>query len=106
VMFALYNAFQGIAMGGVSSGLTNLIFDYIPPEQRVGALAICPAVGGSVGFVTTLLFSALFARLQQSGLFGLPVYAQQLLSVACIPLGVVGVWYLHTQIAPKAQKCN
>ena len=108
VMFALYYAFHGIAMGGASSAISNLVFDYIPHEERVSALAVCPAVGGSVGFATTLVFGAVLSCIQQSGagLFGMPLYAQQILSFATVPLMLLGMWYLRTQITRKIKRCQ
>jgi hypothetical protein len=63
--------------------LTNLIFDYVPEEKRADSLAITQAFAGAIGFLTTLAVSPLVTLIQANGntVLGLPVYAQQLMSV-------------------------
>ena len=81
-MFTLYYSLNAMAMGGMNSGATNLIFDYAPIEQRSQALAVYSSIGGLVGFLTTLAVSPLVAKIQAAGnqIFGMTVYAQQLMS--------------------------
>lgn len=83
VMFIGYHIFHGIAFGGINSALTNLIFDYVPEEKRADSLAITQAFAGAIGFLTTLAVSPLVTLIQANGntVLGLPVYAQQLMSV-------------------------
>lgn len=108
VMFGLYYVFHGVAMGGTNSAMTNLVFAYMPEEERVGALAVCPAVGGMTGFAVTLLFGAALSGMQADGvrLFGMPMYAQQVLSILCVPLTVLAILYLRTQIIGRISREN
>ncbi len=79
VMFMLYYLLTGIAQGGINSALMNIIFDCVPHERRSDSLAVCQAVSGVIGFVTTLAVSPLVSLIQSSGnsFMGLSVYAQQ-----------------------------
>lgn len=97
VMFALYYIFHGISMGGINSALTNLVFDYAPYEKRADSLAVCQAVAGTVGFVTTLCISPLVTYIQSSGntLFGMPVYAQQVATVIALAFTVLTIVYVR-----------
>ena len=97
VMFTLYYSLYAMAMGGVNSGATNLVFDYAKREQRSQALAVYSSVGGLAGFMTTLAVSPLVAHIQAAGnmLFGMPVYAQQVMSG--ISLVMMGVLMLYMQ---------
>ncbi len=83
VMFICYNVIHGIAMGGINSALTNLVFDYVPEENRAPSLAVNRAIAGTIGFVTTLCFSPVVDLIQANGnrIFGITVYAQQAVSV-------------------------
>ena len=104
IMFALYYILHGVAMGGVNSGMFNLVFDCAGLEERADALAICQSVSGLTGFLTTLAFSAVVAGLQQGGnqLFGMTVYAQQLLSVVSF-VGTLGVIaFIHFRVKKAA----
>ncbi len=106
VMFALYYVFHGIAMGGVNSGLFNLVFDNVPQEDCADALAICQSVSGLSGFLVTLLFSTVVTLLQQGGnqLFGMTVYAQQLLSVISLAATLGTVAYLRRFAKKNAER--
>ena len=95
-------------MGGTNSAMTNMVFAYMPEEERVSALAVCPAVGGMTGFAVTLVFGAVLSWLQAEGvsLFGMPLYAQQMLSLVCIPLTILSIFYLRTQIIGRITREN
>ena len=82
-VYTLYYVLNAIAMGGINSALTNLCFDYVDVDKRADALAVSLAVAGIFGFVTTLVVSPLVTYVQANGnmLFGMHVYAQQVLSL-------------------------
>lgn len=103
VMFALYYVFHGIAMGGVNSGMFNLVFDCAKPEERADSLAVCQSISGLCGFLITLVFSLVVTGMQQNGnqLFGMTVYAQQLLSVVSLLTTLGAVAYLHFVVKQK-----
>ena len=103
-MFALYYIIHGIAMGGLNSGMFNLVFDCAKPEERANALAICQSISGLSGFLTTLVFSSVVAALQSGGnqLFGTTVYAQQVLSVVSLAVTLGAVAYVHFCVKKKA----
>lgn len=81
VIYAMYYILNCLAMAGINSSVINLIYDYVEPYQRTSALALKATFSGFAGFFTTLLISPFFAYLQEKGdFFGLPLYAQQVLS--------------------------
>lgn len=98
VMFILYYAIHGVAMGGINSALVNLIFDYVEPERRANSLAITQAVSGVAGFLTTLAMSSLVSAVQEGGnqLFGITVYAQQVATVISLLFTVFAIVYTRT----------
>lgn len=108
VMFALYYIVHGIAMGGVNSALINLVFDYVPHESRADSLAICQAIAGVVGFVTTLAVSPLVSLIQKNHneVFGIPMYAQQLMSLVSAVILLVAAVYVRFAILKKAKSQN
>ncbi|MBO5197733.1 MAG: MFS transporter [Lachnospiraceae bacterium] len=105
VMFVLYYIFNGIALGGINSALTNLIFDYVQPQQRADSLAICQAFSGLAGFLTTLAVSALVSRIQGNGnyVLGIPIYAQQLISLIGVGCIVIALIYIRLVIMRKCE---
>ena len=106
VMFALYYLFNGIAMGGINSALTNMVFDYVPHEGRADSLAICQAMAGVVGFLSTLAVSPLVSMIQANGntVLGLSVYAQQFVSVISLLFAVIAVLYVRFAILNRKNK--
>ena len=106
VFYTLYYALYAVAMGGINSALTNLVFDYVAPETRSNALALSQAVSGVVGFVTTLIVSGLVTYIQNGGntLFGLSVYAQQVVSAIAFVFTMAAVAYVTLVIIPVKGK--
>lgn len=107
VFYTIYYALYAVAMGGINSALTNLVFDYVVPDTRSNALALSQAVSGVVGFVTTLIVSGLVTHIQNGGntLFGIPVYAQQVVSAIAFVFTMAAVLYVTLVIIPvKGQK--
>ena len=103
VMFILYYAFHGVAMGGINSALVNLIFDYVEPEKRSNSLAITQAASGLVGFLTTLCMSPLVAAIQANGnkILGIPLYAQQVVTVISLVFTIFAIIYTRAVLIKK-----
>jgi len=103
IMFALYYIFHGFALGGVNSALINLIFDYVASEKRADSLAICQSAAGLTGFLATLATSPLITVIQNNGnkVFGLRIYAQQLISVIGMIFIIVAIIYIRVVIMKK-----
>lgn len=97
VMFTLYYIFHGAALGGINSALINLIYDYVSIEKRADSLAVCQAASGLSGFLATLVASALVSYIQNNGntLFGINVYAQQVVSAISIVIIVIVLFYIR-----------
>ena len=108
VMFALYYVLNGIAMGGINSALTNMIFDYVPHESRANSLAICQAIAGVVGFLSTLAVSPLVSYIQGNGnrVLGISMYAQQFISIISVLFVVLSILYVRGAILNKAKALN
>ncbi len=96
VFYTLYYALYAVAMGGINSALTNLVFDLVKTDMRSNALALSQAVSGFVGFLTTVVVSRLVSYIQENGnmLFGLSVYAQQVVSAIAVLFTVLAVLYV------------
>ncbi len=103
VCIALYQIFQGIAAGGISSALINVVFESVSPEKRADSLAVTQAIAGTCGFLATLAVSPLISFVQNNGnrLFSIPIYAQQVTSVISAVLIVLTVLYLTFVIMKK-----
>ena len=89
-----------IAMAGVNSGMSNITYDYVPAERFSLALGTRNAISGVVGFLATLLGSAVVTAVQGRGdrLLGHTVYAQQILSLCTGLLMLLAVLYLKKVI--------
>lgn len=97
IFYVLY----AITMAGMNSGVMNLIFDYVPKENRTGAVAILYTIGGLVGFISTLVAKPLVDLVQKNGnkfLFIDEIYAQQILSVISAALTVATLIYINVSV--------
>lgn len=97
VMFLLYYLIYGVGVAGINSALINMVFDYATPDQRSDSLAIVQAVMGVAGFLATLCISPLVSHIQENGnvLFGLSVYAQQVITILSVLVSVSASFFVH-----------
>lgn len=96
VFYTLYYALYAVAMGGINSALTNLVFDLVKTDMRSNALALSQAVSGFVGFLTTVVVSRLVSYIQENGniFLGMYLYAQQVVSAIAVLFTVLAVLYV------------
>ena len=106
IFYTLYYALYAIAMGGINSALTNLVFDMVKPQMRSNALALSQSVSGIVGFLVTLLVSGLVSHIQENGnrFLGMNLYAQQVTSAIAFLFTILSVLYVHFVIHPGGKK--
>lgn len=101
VCHIIFYVLYAVTLAGMNSGIMNIIFDYVPRDNRNGAVSILYTVGGLVGFISTLIAKPLVDYVQRSGnsfLFINRVYAQQILSVAGAILTLAALVYINTVI--------
>lgn len=100
MMFTLYYLLHGIALGGINSSLTNLVFDYADPDKRSDTLAITQALAGCIGFLTTVIISRLVTYIQAKGnlFLGISVYAQQLCSLISLLFTIFTIIYIRNVV--------
>ncbi len=101
VCHVIYFMLYAVTLAGMNSGQMNLIFDYVEPKRRMGAIAILYTLGGLVGFLATLAAKPLVDRIQGDGnrfLFIENIYAQQVLSVMGALLIVITAVYINLKV--------
>ncbi|MBR6523408.1 MAG: MFS transporter [Clostridia bacterium] len=101
--YMIYEIFMAAAMGGINSAEINLIFDYAIPEKRKNALSVKYAFCGVCGFFATLAVTPLVNYIQRSGnrIFGVPIYAQQILSLVSLTLSIVLILFIDKVVIRK-----
>ncbi|MBE5743439.1 MAG: MFS transporter [Clostridiales bacterium] len=104
VFYTIHSVLFSISMAGVNSSSINLIYDYFDKDKGSMALAVRSTLAGSVGFLTTILVSLLVDKIQSNGnsIFGINVYAQQVVSL--IGAIVIGVGILYVNLVVKKIK--
>ncbi len=106
IFFALYVILHHISSAGVK--LPLLSFEYIDHANRTGAVAVTQALGGIFGFIGSLVGAAILDKIQANGneIFGMKVYAQQVLSAITfvgMVLTVLYLWYVTNRIKKEKQ---
>lgn len=83
IAFTLHFMAHGVSLAGINSALINLIFDYVPHENRADSLAVTQSLSGLMGFISTFAAGFLVTYIQKNGnmLLGVSVYAQQILNL-------------------------
>ena len=114
IMFIIYSLIHAISMAGINGGLTNIMFDFVPREQRSAALGVSNSLGGIISFITALFGGWILSSVQNSSadkmlsinVFGnvVRLYGQQVLScisfVCCLAL----IFYMKKAILNKNHK--
>ena len=97
VLYAIHYCLYAVAMGGINSSLTNLIYDYIRGENRKNALAVNAALSGAAGFLATCAMSPLVALIQKNGnrLWGMSIYPAQFVSAVALVVTVILIVYVR-----------
>jgi len=103
IFYTLHYILYAIAMGGINSALTNLVFDMSSLQMRSNALAVSQALSGLAGFLVTLVVSGLVDYIQKNGnmFFGISVYAQQVCSAIAFVFTMLCVLYVTLVLKPK-----
>ena len=102
-LYIAYACLYGFAMAGINSGVINLVYDYVEHEDRATAMGVKNAIGGILAFLTALLSGAIMSAVQKNGgfkLFGMNMYAQQLLSLLSVVAVIILIVYMRLVIAP------
>jgi Na+/melibiose symporter-like transporter len=100
LFYTIYHVLHAIGLAGINSGGMNLIYERVPKEMRVCALAFKNTLAGIVSFITTLFASQLVKRIQENGnkFFGMDLYAQQVMSAITTVGIIVLIIYLNTVV--------
>ena len=103
----VYLCLYSIAMAGINSGSINLIFDFVPLSGRQAAMGLKNAIGGVLGFVSALVGGLLLGASQGAGgfhIFGITLYAQQVLSFISFVMIALLILYMFLVIFPLQRK--
>ena len=99
----VYLCLSAFALGGINGGVINLIFDYVRPDERSVALGVKNAVGGILAFLSALVGGAILSLIQERGgltLFGINLYAQQVLALISFVIIILLIVYMRLVITP------
>ena len=106
VMFMIYTVLDAIMLGGMSICQVNSIFEVVGQNERSAAISLKYSLTGLIGFLATLAVSPLVSLIQDVGftLFGMTVYAQQIVSALALVIAIGSIIYMNFAIlAPKAR---
>lgn len=99
--YAVYCLFTGFAMAGANSGFLNIVYDYIPEQERASVLGLKSTAAGLTGFFAAILSGVMLSSIQENGgvnLFGITFYAQQIQSLVSIAAIALLTVYTYTII--------
>ena len=102
-LYLVYACLHAFAMAGINSGVINLIYDYVVPEDRATAMGVKNALGGILGFLAALISGFVLGKIQNAGglnIFGVSLYAQQVLAFVSFAVTVFLIIYMRTVISP------
>ncbi len=89
IMFALYYIVHAVAMAGINSGIINLLYEEVAPEQRMCAYAVQQSAAGVIGFLSALVAGVFVDMVAKKGGKLLGLYAPQWLTIWGLALSVI-----------------
>ncbi len=106
ILFTIYFILYGVASAGMTSGQLNLVYAEVEENQRTQAYALLISITGLSGFLSTVAVTPLFDFIQANGntIFGIPVYAQQVLSLIASIMMLITILYLNLFVRKKKPK--
>lgn len=107
-LYLAYYTLYAISMAGINTSLYNMNYDYLDESIFSNALGARNAISGVVGFLASLLGSAIVSAVQSAGnrLWGVAVYAQQVNSLIAFLVILVLLLYMRTVIRRMPRRTN
>lgn len=92
-----YSLLYNIAMAGLGQNFLNIIYNFVEDKYFVQASALKNSIGGGVGFLVAIVSSNVMRAVQANGnqIFGVTVYAQQILSLASLVFVILAIAFAH-----------
>ena len=102
-LIIVYTILYNISVAGTNQNLINITYSYVKSEYFVQATAIKNSIGGLCGFTASLLAGKVVAFIQSNNnmIFGIHIYAQQLLSFVSFVIIAIAVLYNHFVISKQ-----
>lgn len=99
-LYLAYYTLYAISMAGINTSLYNMNYDYLDESVFSDALGARNAISGVIGFLASLLGSAIVGAIQSAGnqLWGIPVYAQQVNSLLAFAVILALLLYMRIVI--------
>ncbi len=106
VMFIIYNVILRVGNAAIAISATNQLLEITPVEHQPTALSVNTIITGVLSFLATLAVSPLIDYMQERGntLFGITVYAQQILSALCALFYLLLIVYYNLAFLPEINK--
>ncbi len=102
----VYTVLFNISLAGTNANLLNMTYSYVEEGYFVHGMAICNAVRGVLGFVTSLVGGAVVRFVEGNGnmFMGFKMYGQQVLSVFALIITVGAI--LFNMLVVSKQKVD
>ena len=105
-LYPVFYALYSVSMAGINSATMNLIYDYVSPRHRPGALALNQSVSGVCGFLTTVLLTPAMRAIKARGniVFGLTVYSQQIFAAVSLAISLLCALFIKLKLKNRPRE--
>ncbi len=102
-LVVVYTVFYNISLAGTNQNTFNITYSYVDKAYITQAMALKSSIGGICGFGASLLAGKILNVIQANGntFLGVPMYAQQLLSLISLLIVAAAILFLHFVIAKQ-----
>ena len=101
----LYTVLYNISCAGTGQNMLNMLYSYVDKKYFVQASAIKSSVSGILGFLASVIGGYIVDAVQKNGntVFGITVYAQQLLSAISLVFLIVGIVFVKLVLSRQRE---
>lgn len=99
-LVVLYSILYSCCFAGTNQNSYNMTYSYVESKYITQAMAIKNSIGGICGFAASVLAGKILGHIQENDnqIFGMRIYAQQLLSAVSFVLVVIAIIFIKKVI--------
>ena len=105
-LYVIFSVLNSVSVGVLAISSTNIILELFTREHQAAAISVSTIATGFLAFLSTIAVSPFVSFMQSRGnqLFGITVYAQQLLSALAAFFYLVLIIYYNLSFLPEKRK--
>jgi len=106
VLIIAFTVLHNISIAGTNQNSFNIMYSYVDSKYITQAMAISNCIGGTFGFIGSLIGGRILSYVQANGnsIFGIPMYGQQFMAFVSAIFMIASLAVIHFGISKEKVK--